>query len=114
MAHHQVGFYTSNDVAVLEQVGNQLVIALENARLYAQAAQRGEAERLMNQLSDSMQRRGNLEDILLSTVQEMAGALGAKRARVRLQTPPAPPAETASRIALSRLANKLAEKPSDS
>ena len=97
-------------MAVLEQVGNQLVIALENARLYAQAAQRAEAERLMNELSGSMQRRGNLQDILLSTVQEMAGALGATRARVRLQTPPTSTTDSDKLASLSTLATKLSEK----
>jgi len=42
------GRISSIDLAVLEQVGNQLAIALENARLYTQAAQRVDVERLMH------------------------------------------------------------------
>jgi GAF domain-containing protein len=111
--HHQPAFYTSGDLAVLEQIGNQLVIALENARLYQQTAQRAETERLMNRLSGTMQERGSLQRMLLATVQEMAEALGAKRARIRLQTPPAQTANAARLVSLTKLADKLAEKQTD-
>lgn len=91
--HREPGHYVSIDLAVLEQVGNQLAIALENARLYTQTSQRAETERLMNRLSSSFQSRGDLNTILLRTVQEIAEALGARRARVRLEMPASPGAD---------------------
>lgn len=109
--HHQAGFYTKVSLDVLEQIANQVTIALENARRYAETAQRAETELLMNRLSATIQGRGTLQEVLLSTVQEMAEALGARRARVRLQTPPAALTDSNPRIAsLARLADKLSEK----
>ncbi|HRE48375.1 MAG TPA: GAF domain-containing protein [Aggregatilineales bacterium] len=88
--HREPGHYIAIDLAVLEQVGNQLAIALENARMYAQTSQRAETERLMNRLSSGFQNRGDLNTILLNTVQEIAEALNARRARVRLELPTSP------------------------
>jgi GAF domain-containing protein len=112
--HREPGRYVSIDLAVLEQVGNQLAIALENARLYTQTLQRAETERLMNRLSGGIQSRGNLQSILLGTVQEIAEALGARRARVRLQMPHKPATDYATRLeASSKLVGKLSEKQQD-
>jgi GAF domain-containing protein len=111
VANREPGVYSSIDLAMLEQVGNQLAIALENARLFTQAAQRVEIEQLMNRLSGGLQGRGDLHGMLLGTVQEIASALGAKRARVRLQMPPAKPALNAAK--LLSLSNKLVDKLSE-
>lgn len=97
--HRQVGYYSALDLVVLEQIGNQLAIALENARLYAETAQRAETERLLNQLSGSTQGRGDIESALQATVQQIAEALGARRARVRLQMPTVPTPEKRERDA---------------
>src|SRR5438132_944904 len=60
-AHTEIGVYSTIDLSVFEQIGNQLGIALENSRLYQDAAQRAESEELMNRLSSAMQGRGNLQ-----------------------------------------------------
>ncbi|MFQ3534381.1 MAG: GAF domain-containing protein [Aggregatilineales bacterium] len=83
--HREPGRYISVDIAVLEQIGYQLAIALENARLYMQTAQRAETERLMNRLSGALQGQSDLQSMLLNTLQEMAEALSARRARIRLE-----------------------------
>jgi GAF domain-containing protein len=85
--HHLPGHYLSLDLALLEQISNQVAIALENARLHTQTSQRAETERLMNHLTDKLQVRGDLHGMLLNTVKEIADALGAKRGRVRLEVP---------------------------
>jgi len=109
--HREPGRYVAIDLAVLEQVGNQLAIALENARLYSQTLQRAETERLMNRLSGSIQSRGDLQSMVLRTVQEIAEALGARRARVRLEMPKKPTSDASTRLALSsKLVEKLSEK----
>lgn len=96
LTRKQRGTYTTLDLAVLEQIANQLSIALENARLFAQAASRVQTERLLNRMSASLQ-QGDLQSILLNTTQEIAEALGAHRARVRLQATAADPV-TADRL----------------
>ncbi|MEP7288906.1 MAG: GAF domain-containing protein [Chloroflexota bacterium] len=106
--HAQAGRYLSIDLAVLEQVGNQLAIALENARLYAQAAQRVEIEQLMNRLTSSIQSRGDMQGMLLASVHQMAEALNARRARVRLQMLPAQAADTSK--VTDRIISKLSKK----
>lgn len=83
--HREAGRYVSVDIAVLEQIGYQLAIALENARLYMQTEQRAETERLMNRLSGALQGQSDLQSMLLNTLQEMARALSARRARIRLE-----------------------------
>lgn len=107
--HREAGHYVSIDLAVLEQIGNQLAIALENARLYTETSQRAETERLMNRLSGNLQSRGDLQSILLGTVQEIAEALGARRARIRLELPNKP-ADMALR---AEAATRAAGKPGD-
>lgn len=86
LTRKEMGAYSAIDLAVLEQIANQLAIALENARLYAQAAGRVQTERLTNRLTASLQ-QGDLQTMILNTTQEIAEALGAKKARVRLQAP---------------------------
>jgi GAF domain-containing protein len=88
VAHSQAGKYTSIDLAVLEQLGNQLAIALENARLYAQASGRIEVEQLMNRMSGSIQQGRDVNNMLLGALQQMAQALNARQARIRLQMEP--------------------------
>lgn len=113
VTHQQPNFYSSVDLAVLEQIGSQLAVALENARIYDQASHRAETERLINRLSGSIQGRGDLHGMLLASIQEIADAISAKRARVRLHmstpsaeevTRPSPPAEIAARL-IDRLSN---------
>jgi GAF domain-containing protein len=108
VTHSQVGKYSSIDLAVLEQIGNQLAIALENARLYTQAAQRVEIEHLINQMGGSMAGTNDMQGILLSTVQQIAEALSARRARVRLQMTATQPTDMSK--AIGKLLGKLSEK----
>jgi GAF domain-containing protein len=108
VTHSRVGKYSSIDVAVLEQIGNQLAIALENARLYTQASQRIEIERLINQMGGSLHGNSDMQGILLSTLQQIAEALNARRARVRLQMSAAQPTDMSK--AIGKLLGKLSEK----
>jgi GAF domain-containing protein len=107
----QARAYAPSELSVVEQIGNQLVGALENARLYTQTSQRAETERLMNRLGSGVQGQDDMHRMLLTTVQDIADALGARRARVRLQTPPAQTMDAAKLASLSsRIADKLSRK----
>jgi GAF domain-containing protein len=106
--HKQVGHYSSLDVAVLEQVGNQLAISLENARLYTREVQRARVEELMNRLSSGIQSRSDMQSVLLNSVQQMAEALNARRASVRLQLMPI---QTENKASITdRIIGKLKQK----
>jgi sigma-B regulation protein RsbU (phosphoserine phosphatase) len=106
--HKQAGRYSALDVAVLEQIGNQLAISLENARLYSREAQRARVEELMNRLSSGIQSRSDMQSVLLNSVQQMAEALNARRASVRLQLMPI---QTETKASITdRIIGKLKEK----
>lgn len=107
--HRRAGFYTADDLAVLEQIGNQVAIALENARIYNQTAERANTEELMNQLNVGVQVAGDVQNVLLGTTRQIAQALGARKARVRLQTP-SPSAPTLDAAAILSISNKLSSK----
>jgi GAF domain-containing protein len=114
--HPTSGRYSALDLAVAEQIAVRLAVALENARLYTATAQRAETERLVNVLSGSLRGQGDLQNILSGTVTQIAEALGARRARVRLHmnvTPvsPAPPlSDTLSKL-MTRLDKQ--DRPQD-
>jgi GAF domain-containing protein len=78
--------FSSEDPGILEQIANQLAIALENARLFKQASERVQVERLMNQLGANSAQM-DLNTLVLSTMREIGGVLGARVGRVRLQMP---------------------------
>jgi GAF domain-containing protein len=103
--HRDPGHYMGIDLAVLEQIGNQIAVALENARLYSETSQRADTERLMNELGSSIQGYGDLKTILLDTMEQIALALGAKKARVRLEIP----SKTSSSVGMDTMA-KLVNK----
>lgn len=107
--HRRAGFYTAADLPVLGQIGNQVAIALENARIYNQTAERAYTEELMNQLNVGIQVAGDVQNVLLGTTRQIAQALGARKARVRLQTP-SPSSSTLDAAAILSISNKLSGK----
>jgi GAF domain-containing protein len=82
LTREQSGSYSASDMAVITQVSAQLAIALENARLYAQATDRIRTEELRNQLSAALN-VGDMSTLVLETTQNIGQAIGARRARVR-------------------------------
>ncbi len=94
LTRSEANSFNHADLSVLEQIANQLAVALENARLFSQAASRVQTERLLNQLSGSLD-RGDLQSLILNTTRELATSVGAKRARVRLNTLASDPIDAA-------------------
>lgn len=80
------GSWSPEEVALLERIVEELDPALESARLYRDTQSRAARERAIRQVTEEMRRAVNVEAILQNTVVELARALGAPRAYVRLGT----------------------------
>lgn len=76
--------YTITDRFILQQLVNQLAIAVENAEAYQQSQRVAQSKALVNDISIKLQQQTNIEQILNVTMNELGQALGAKRGRIRL------------------------------
>ncbi|MBN1679649.1 MAG: GAF domain-containing protein [Anaerolineae bacterium] len=87
IAHKRARIYTPTDLTLLQQIGNQIAIALENARQFDLAHQRAQYEESLSQITSQLQQQSDLHDLLEHTMQDLGHVLGANRARVRLKSP---------------------------
>jgi len=98
IGHSRPRFYTPTDLTLLQQAGNQVAIALENARLFQATQQRALYEESLGEITSRLQQQANLRDLLYQTMHDLGEVLGAQRARVRLQTIPEPAGTKALKI----------------
>jgi GAF domain-containing protein len=80
--------YNNTDIAVFQQMVNQLAIALENAEAYSQSQQLAKTKALANEIAAQLQQQMDMDNILTVTMNQLGRALGAKRGRIRLGTKP--------------------------
>jgi hypothetical protein len=78
------GVWTTDQVAFVEQVAEQLSQALENARLYEETQHRGMRERQLREIGTRIGGGADLDGILQAVVEDVAKALGVPRAFVQL------------------------------
>ncbi|NLX09437.1 MAG: GAF domain-containing protein [Chloroflexi bacterium] len=90
IAHRRARVYTPTDLALAQQLANQIAIGLENARQFSLTRHRAQYEESLNAITSRLQQHTELRDMLQQTVQDLGQVLGARRARVRLQPTPAP------------------------
>jgi GAF domain-containing protein len=90
------GDWSKEEIALLETIAEQLDSALEGARLYQETQRRAAREQAIRHVTEEMRRTVDVESILQNTVTELARAMGAPRAYVRLGTEHelVPPTET--------------------
>jgi GAF domain-containing protein len=86
--HRHVSRYTPTDLALLQQIGNQIAIALENARQFQATRQRAQHEESLSEIVSHLQQQADMRVMLQQTMQDLGHLLGARRARVRLQVTP--------------------------
>lgn len=82
----EAGDWTQDEITLLESIAEQLDTALESARLYQDTQRRAAREAAIRRVTEEMRRAVDIEAILQNTVSELAKALGAPRAYVRLGT----------------------------
>jgi len=76
--------YTETDAALFEQIVSQFAAALENAEAYAQSQRVAQMEALISEVSVQFQRAGDLRRMSEIALRKLSTALGATRARIRL------------------------------
>jgi len=82
--HNVVNGLRPADAQLLESIGRQVAVALQNARSYTQTQKVARREALVNQIGQKIQSANTVEEVLQVTVRELASALGASRASVQL------------------------------
>ena len=78
--------WTSQQVEVLQRLVDQLGAALESARLFRDTQRRAAREQAIRQVTEQVRSAVDVEQILRNAVAELARAIGAPRAYVRLGT----------------------------
>ncbi|HDQ73396.1 MAG TPA: GAF domain-containing protein, partial [Chloroflexi bacterium] len=76
--------WTTEDVALLDDVSAQIGLALENARLLEETQQRARQDRIIADITARVRSSLDPETILQTAVRELGTALGTDRAFVRL------------------------------
>ncbi len=69
--------WTSDEVALLQTIVDQLNVAVESARLYEESQRRAMRERLVSEVSGRLRASRDVETILQATIRELGQALGA-------------------------------------
>lgn len=78
--------YGDTDLAVFQQMVNQLAVAIENAEAFTQSQRVAKNESLVNEISTQLQRQLDIHSMMDVTVNELGKVLGARKARIRLGT----------------------------
>lgn len=78
--------YGTADAAMFQQFVTQLAVALENAEAFDESQRLAQNKALANEISTHLQQQPNLDGMINLTVKELGRALGARRARIRLNT----------------------------
>src|SRR5574341_59827 len=76
--------WTDDELAMAETLVDRLALAVENARLYEQAAQASEREHVINRIAQDVQSAQTIDEILQSALTELGSVLGASRGVVQI------------------------------
>jgi GAF domain-containing protein len=82
--------WSKDEIEFMEDLSEQLYVALESARLYQETQRRAERERLAAEITARMRASNDPQTILQTAVQDLRQALQAQRAQVVIQ-PNEPP-----------------------
>jgi GAF domain-containing protein/HAMP domain-containing protein len=78
------GPWTSEEITILESVGEQLGVALENARLFEETQRSAQRERIAADLSSKIWASTDVDTILQTAVRELSSALSASEGSINL------------------------------
>jgi GAF domain-containing protein len=82
--------WVGDEITFLESIAEQLGVALDAARLYAETRKRAEQERLVDELTGRMRATLDIQSVLETAAREMRDALGLAEVEVRLGEPQPP------------------------
>jgi GAF domain-containing protein/HAMP domain-containing protein len=80
----EMGGWTSDQIALVEQIASQLSEALENARLYEETQRRAIREQQLREIGSRMQSTVDLDAIMRIAIENLAAALDVPSAFVQL------------------------------
>jgi GAF domain-containing protein len=78
--------FPQEEINVAQAIASQLAISLRNARLFHSIGQRASYEEALSQITSQLQEQADLRNLLQQTMHDLGQVLGAKRARVLLQS----------------------------
>ncbi|MCL4870896.1 MAG: GAF domain-containing protein [Anaerolineae bacterium] len=84
--NNTINSLTSSDVDLLQALANQVAIAIQNARLYAQAQQQAERAAFLNDVSQKIQNATTIERVVKIAAQELGQLLGADQTIIQIGT----------------------------
>jgi len=79
--------WTEDEKLLVEELADQIALALDNARLFEQTERRAHRERLTAELSGKIHGAGDVRSILATAAEGLGRALGVSRALIRLESP---------------------------
>ena len=82
--HNVTGGLTQDDADLIQSVANQVAIALQNARSYAEAQRHADREALINTITQQIQSTTTIDSALQVAIREVGRAVGARRTSVQL------------------------------
>ena len=92
----QEASWTPEERDLVEEVVNQIALALENARLIDEIQQRALQEQLVSQISRKAQSSLDLDAVMKAAVQEIGRVVGASKVQIRLGSPEIPAGQSSS------------------
>lgn len=84
---NEVGGLTPENAELLQSISNQVAVALQNARLFAEAERRAQREALLGEIAQQIQSTTDVDSALQVAVRELGRALDRKQTAVRLMMP---------------------------
>jgi GAF domain-containing protein len=80
--------WSDEDVALVTAITDQLAQTIESLRLLDETQRRAVRERLTREITDKMRRAVDIDDLMKTTIREMAATLGTSGTFVQLSAPP--------------------------
>jgi len=85
--HNKTDGLKQEDTDLLQSLANQIAIALQNARSYAEVQQRAERQARITSIGQKIQSTTTMEGALQTVVRELGRTLGANDIRIILEAP---------------------------
>ncbi len=82
--HTTAHTFSEDDIAVLEILGDQLAVAVQNAKNYEEALHRAKREQAVMDITMKVRSKANIDDMLRTAAKEMQQTLGARRVKIQL------------------------------
>ena len=87
------GEWSREEIRLVENLAEQLSVALESARFYEDIQRRAARERLTREITDRLRQASDMETLIKTTVQEITDVLQASSTFVKLHPPEETPEE---------------------